>query len=275
MYTAVLDSSVSNEELALRIQYGDQQAAELLIAQNESYLAKLAQSYTAWGELDDLKQEGALALLQAAQSFNHAYGTRLLTYATPVIEATMSDYAARFSLPLFVPPGRYHQLRRVVHICTEAEDESEPAILNVVCAKLDVSPKVATDLLQESRMLFWTQLLEEAAYSASYAEDPAVIYDRRMRWTLLLQLMDEVLKPRERNLVYCYLGIGQPDDKGMTFQELAIRLNYNSPSGVEKAYKNALCKLKGNLYSGTYGQWLSIQKAIRDARMEAAAGHGQ
>ena len=34
----------------------------------------------------------------------------------------------------------------------------------------------------------------------------------------------------------------------MTFQELAIYLNYNGPSGAEKAYKAALRKLKRDLY---------------------------
>ena len=60
----------------------------------------------------------------------------------------------------------------------------------------------------------------------------------------------------------------------MTFQELAIRLNYNGPSGAEKAYKRALRKLKKELYSGTYGQWFSIQKAINKARAEAEAELG-
>lgn len=95
-----------------------------------------------------------------------------------------------------------------------------------------------------------------------------------MRRVLLLQLMEEVLKPRELNLVRYYLGIGQPDEEGMTFQELAIRLNYNGPSGAEKAYKSALRKLKKELCSGAYGQWLSIQKAINKARAEAEADPG-
>lgn len=158
MYPSVLDSFVSNEELALRIQSGDREAAELLIVQNEGYLTKLA------------------------------------------------------------------------------------------------------------------QLLENIEYSDSYAEDPAVTYDRRMRWTLLLRLMDEVLNPRERNLVCYHLGIGQPDDNGVTFQELAIRLNYNGPSGAEKAYKTALRKLK-EMYSSAYCRCLSIQRAIRDAEAETAASH--
>ena len=96
-----------------------------------------------------------------------------------------------------------------------------------------------------------------------------------MRRSLLLQRMEEVLTPRELNLVRSYLGIGQPDEVGLTFQELAIRLNYNGPSGAEKAYKAALRKLKRDLYSGSYGRWLSAQKAIRAAKAEAEqdAGH--
>ena len=82
------------------------------------------------------------------------------------------------------------------------------------------------------------------------------------------------MNPRELNLVRYYLGIGQPDEEGMTFQELAIRLNYNGPSGAEKAYKGALRKLKKELHSSTYGQWLSIQKAINKARAEAEADPG-
>ena len=94
-----------------------------------------------------------------------------------------------------------------------------------------------------------------------------------MRWTLLMQRMEEVLTPRELNLVRSYLGIGQPDEVGLTFQELAIRLNYNGPSGAEKAYKAALRKLKRDLYSGSYGRWLSAQKAIRAAKAEQETGH--
>ena len=81
--------------------------------------------------------------------------------------------------------------------------------------------------------------------------------------------------PRELNLVRSYLGIGQPDEGGMTFQELAIYLNYNGPSGAEKAYKAALRKLKKDLYGGSYGRWFSAQKAIRAAKAEAEQAAGQ
>ena len=242
MYTVAGDSPC-NEALALRIQAGDKNAAERLIAQNEGCLTELARANTPWCETEDLKQEAALALVNAARCFDPAYGTKLLTYATPAIEAALSDYAARYSSSLSIPVSRYNQLRRVAYLCAEGWDSSDAELAKVVCGELNVSAKVAGALIKEYR-------------------------------TLLMQRMEEVLTPRELNLVQSYLGIGQPDKVGMTFQELAIRLNYNGPSGVEKAYKAALRKLKKDLYGGAYGRWLSAQKAINKARAEAEADPG-
>ena len=242
MYTVAGDGPC-NEELALRIQAGDKNAAERLISQNEGYLTELARAYTPWCETEDLKQEGALALLDAAGHFDPTHGTKLLTYATPVMEAAMMDYAAQYSSSLSIPVSRYNQLRRVAYLCAEACDASDAELVKVVCGELNVSAKVAGALIKEYR-------------------------------TLLMQRMEEVLTPRELNLVRSYLGIGQPDEVGMTFQELAIRLNYNGPSGAEKAYKAALRKLKRDLYGGAYGRWLSAQKAIRTAKAEAEQDAG-
>ncbi len=274
MYTVAGDGPC-NEELALRIQAGDKNAAELLISQNEGYLTKLAQAYIPWCELEDLKQEAALALLDAAGRFDPAYGTKLLTYATPAIEAALSDYAAQHFPSLSIPISRCNQLRRVAYLCAEGWDSSDAELVKVVCGELNVSAKVAGALIKEYRTLCGARQLGDDVFSISCGGDPAVAYDRLMRRTFLLQQVEEVLTPRELNLVRSYLGIGQPDEVGMTFQELAIRLNYNGPSGAEKAYKAALRKLKRDLYGGAYGRWLSAQKAIRTAKAEVEqdAGH--
>ena len=274
MYTVAGDGPC-NEELALRIQAGDKNAAEQLVAQNEGYLTNLARAYTPRCEMEDLKQEAALALLDAAGHFDPVYGTKLLTYATPVMEAALSNYAARYAFPLSVPTSRGSQLRTVAHLCAEAQDASESELTKAVCEKLKVSSKSAEALLKEYQTLCCTRQLGDAVFSVSCGGNPAVAYDRLMRRTLLMQRMEEVLTPRELNLVRSYLGIGQPDEVGMTFQELAIYLNYNGPKGAEKAYKAALRKLKKDLYGGAYGRWLSAQKVIRAAKAEAEQETGQ
>ena len=274
MYTVAGDGPC-NEELALRMQAGDKNAAERLVSQNEGYLTDLARAYTPWCEMEDLKQEAALALLDAARHFDPVYGTKLLTYATPVMEAALSDYAARYAFPLSVPTSRGSQLRTVAHLCAEAQNTSEAELTKAVCEKLKVSSKAAEALLKEYQALCRARQLGDDVFSVSCGGDPAVAYDRLVRRTLLMQRMEEVLTPRELNLARSYLGIGQPDEVGMTFQELAIYLNYNGPSGAEKAYKAALRKLKRDLYGGAYGRWLAAQKAIRAAKAEAEqdAGH--
>ena len=274
MYTVSGDGPC-NEELALRMQAGDKNAAERLVAQNEGYRTDLARAYTPWCEMEDLKQEAALALLDAAGRFDPAYGIKLLTYATPAIEAALSDYASRYAFPLSVPTSRGSQLRTVAHLCAEGWDSSDAELVKVVCGELNVSAKVAGALIKEYRTLCGARQLGDAVFSVSCGGDPAVAYDRLMRRILLLQRVEEVLTPRELNLVRSYLGIGQPDEVGMTFLELVIRFNYNGPSGAEKAYKAALRKLKRDLYGGAYGRWLSAQKVIRAAKAEAEQDAGQ
>ena len=60
-------------------------------------------------------------------------------------------------------------------------------------------------------------------FSVSCGGDPAVAYDRLMRRTLLMQRMEEVLMPRELNLVRSYHGIGQPD--AVSYTHLTLPTN--------------------------------------------------
>jgi len=95
-----------------------------------------------------------LALLDAAGHFDPTHGTKLLTYATPVMEAALSDYAAQYSSSLSIPISRYNQLRKVAYLCAEACDSSDAELVKVVCGELNVSAKVAGALIKESRTLF-------------------------------------------------------------------------------------------------------------------------
>ena len=148
MYTVAGDSPC-NEALALRIQAGDKNAAERLISWNEGCLTELTQAYTPGCETEDLKQEAALALLDAAGHFDPTHGTKLLTYATPVMEAAMMDYAAQYSSSLSIPVSRYNQLRRVAYLCAEGWDSSDAELVKVVRGELNISAKVAGALIKE------------------------------------------------------------------------------------------------------------------------------
>ena len=275
---AAVGDRPTNEELVQRLQGGDPSAAEELLRQNSGYLTALAKQYdkTVRGPSleEDLKQEGAMAVLKAAEQFDPTLGNRFLTYATPAIQAAMRDCAARNALPLTVPAGRYHQLRQVLRLMAEKEKASEAELLPRIMESLQVSEPVARSLLLESRTLFQSCALGDQVFTVSCGGDPAKAYDHQMQRKLLFQRIEEILSPRELNLVCCHLGIGQPEEQSMTFQELAIQLNYNGPSGAEKAYKRAIQKLKRHLHGGAYGRWLDIQRAIREAQREVGEDFG-
>ena len=127
---------------------------------------------------------------------------------------------------------------------------------------------MAGALIKEYRTLFCVRQLGDDVFSVSCGGDPTVAYDHLMRRMLLMQRMEEVLTPRELNLVQSYLGIGQPDELGMTFQELAIYLNYNGPSSAEKAYRRAVEKLKAALWEGEYGQYRRARKMVNRAMQD-------
>ena len=162
------DLCPSNEELALRIQNGDPQAATLLLSQNEGYLTMLAASYCEQFSqdflVDDLKQEGALALLDAARRFDPSMGTKLLTYATSAIETAMRDCAAQGSFSLSLPLDRSRQLRQVAFLYATHERDVETDLLPAIQEKLTVSAKVARRLLEEYRTVFHIESLGEGVF---------------------------------------------------------------------------------------------------------------
>ena len=120
MYS-VAGGGPGNEELARRLQTGDVLAAAQLVSQNEGYLTVLARSccepFSQHSLEEDLKQEGAMALLSAAGRFDFDAGTKLLTFATPIVQTAMLDCAAKSFSALPLPPSRYYQLRQTAFLC--------------------------------------------------------------------------------------------------------------------------------------------------------------
>ena len=257
-----------NETLARRLQAGDVHAAALLLSQNEDYLTRLASelcaNYDVSSLIEDLKQEGAVALIDAAGRFDAESGAKLLTFSTPAIRSAMLDHLAEASLSVCLPTNRYHRLRRVAYLVTTQESSaSEEDLCRSICDEMGVSRKVARELMEEYRGLFRFASLDDDAFTVSHGGDPAPAYDRYMRKKLLRKLMDELLKPRERNVIIYHLGLERAE--GMTFEELAIRLNFNDPSAAQKAYERAIEKLRRHRDEGDLGVWVRAAEALREA----------
>ena len=132
-----------------------------------------------------------------------------------------------------------------------------------------MSRKVALGLIGEAQRVFDSVQLGDRVDYLSYGGDPAIRYTAQLRHEHISALL-AMLKPRERMLIQKYCGVDDPDGVGMTFEEIAVQLNFNSPSAAEKAFSRAISKLSA-LYGkvGTYGAWRSAEKAFREAKRES------
>lgn len=89
-------SAEVERELAIRWKTGDREAGRLLVEACLSYVMTIAREYRSWGApFEDLVQQGNIGLLQAAERFDPARGTRLATFANYWIRAEIRDYVTR------------------------------------------------------------------------------------------------------------------------------------------------------------------------------------
>lgn len=85
---------MDNEELVARIKAGIDTAGNMLALweQNKAIIYQIARKYSAFADIEDLQQEGYLALYPAIDGFNPDNGNKFLSYATTVIERKLRNY---------------------------------------------------------------------------------------------------------------------------------------------------------------------------------------
>ena len=94
---------MTNEALCLAFQAGDRQAAEQLYLANYPFIRSIALAYAGrypglWMDADDFTQEGAIALLRAAETYSPGTNATFLTYARRIIHNAIRD-VLRKALP--------------------------------------------------------------------------------------------------------------------------------------------------------------------------------
>ena len=96
---------MENEELVVRIKAGIDTADNMLALwqQNKAMICKIARKYSAYADIEDLQQEGYLALYPAIDGFNPVNGNKFLSYATTVIDQRLRRYISDSGSPVRIP----------------------------------------------------------------------------------------------------------------------------------------------------------------------------
>lgn len=257
----------SNEELAVAFQRGDREASAELLAQNQGLLTQWAKAiqeqYGLSNILDDLVQEGRVALLQASAKFDPARGVKLLSFTDLSIRQAMRNCASSLGAVVSMPISRLRQIRVARYFAVQAPVEwSRKQVEEMVAKKMGRSPSVIRTLLAQGEALLTYEPLEEQKEALSEYADPESAYEEKLLSEHLSWLIETVLTVREQTLVRHYFGLGADTAGSMTLEELAVHLSYNGPSGAQKALDGAIRKLREQFDSGAWGRWREAKREI-------------
>ena len=116
---------MTNEQLAARIRSGENVGNNMaaLYDQVKDFIHAMAYKYHGQGELEDLEQEGFLALYVAIDHYEADQGVKFLTYASHWIRQRMQKYIQNTGSPLRLSAGRQEAIRKYRKFCTEFQAE--------------------------------------------------------------------------------------------------------------------------------------------------------
>ena len=205
---------MTNEELCLRYQAGDTDAAEELVSRNKGFIHKIAEQYPCdfrnpRMDFDDYMQEGTLALLRAASQFDPSRQVLFLTYAGQAVRNAIVD----------------------------AIRTDEP---NMVLTPLDVSQTASSDDSNDAD-LFIDRM--ESRLPNSYEANPETIYIRKEQLEELYAVIHS-LSPR--HYAWIIFRYGFDDDVYKSLAEMG-RIYHLSETRVKRIENEAIGKLRRKL----------------------------
>lgn len=142
-------------ELTKAVQNGDEKARQKLVESNMRLVINIAKSYrNRTIPLEDLIQEGAIGLMQAAERFDPNKGFRFSTYATHWIRQSIGRAIDNKSKAIRLPAHVSQSLRRIEREKTRLMRElgTEPSTEQLAQA-IGISPKKLLTLIQSSQEL--------------------------------------------------------------------------------------------------------------------------
>lgn len=116
---------MTNEQLVARIKAGEDVDRNMLqlYEQVKRFIHAIAWKYRESGELEDLEQEGYLALYPAIDGYDPGQGAKFLTYAEYHIRQRMTRYLQQNGSALRIPVGQDERIRKYKRFCNSFQLE--------------------------------------------------------------------------------------------------------------------------------------------------------
>jgi RNA polymerase primary sigma factor len=241
-------------ELAQRIRKGDRKALEKLTKANLRFVVSVAKQYQNQGlSLPDLINEGNLGLIKAAEKFDETRGFKFISYAVWWIRQSILQAIAEQSRIVRLPLNQVGSVSKINRLLNKFEQEHErrPSV-DEIAEKIDLPEDKIIDAMKVNGRHISVDAPfvegEDNSLLDIMINDDAPMADR----TLVMEsLRDEIsraltlLNERERNIIACFFGIGQPE---MTLEEIGERFGLTRER-VRQIKEKAIRRLRHNTKS--------------------------
>ena len=238
-------------ELAQRIRKGDRKALEKLTKANLRFVVSVAKQYQNQGlSLPDLINEGNLGLIKAAEKFDETRGFKFISYAVWWIRQSILQAIAEQSRIVRLPLNQVSSVNKINRVLNKFEQENErrPSV-DEIADKVELPEDKITDAMKVNGRHISVDAPfvegEDNSLLDIMVNDDAPLADRSL---VMESLRDEItralsmLNDRERNIIECFFGIGQPE---MTLEEIGERFGLTRER-VRQIKEKAIRRLRHN-----------------------------
>lgn len=147
-------SDLTNEEIVIKYQQGNQNALSALIDKNQGLVrSRASYFYKSHGndlELEDLVQSGMLGIIRAAEKFDNSLGYKFTTYAYKWIDKAIRKAINKEGHTIRIPAGKYLKLNKLKQILKSNPEATENEIYDIL-EKEGIDKKQADDLFLINR----------------------------------------------------------------------------------------------------------------------------
>jgi len=238
-------------ELAQRIRKGDRKALEKLTKANLRFVVSVAKQYQNQGlSLPDLINEGNLGLIKAAEKFDETRGFKFISYAVWWIRQSILQAIAEQSRIVRLPLNQVSSVNKINRVLNKFEQENErrPSV-DEIADKVELPEDKIIDAMKVNGRHISVDAPfvegEDNSLLDIMVNDDAPLADRSL---VMESLRDEItralsmLNDRERNIIECFFGIGQPE---MTLEEIGERFGLTRER-VRQIKEKAIRRLRHN-----------------------------
>ncbi len=146
---------MTNEQFVARIRAGEEEAENMLQLweQNQNFISCIAVKFSKYAEMDDLQQEGYIALCNAVQHYDADQGVPFINYAAFWIRQGMRRYTENCCGTVRIPVGVQTDIMKYKRISSEFRKEygREPSDREL-CGLLCMSREKLSQLEKDAQM---------------------------------------------------------------------------------------------------------------------------